>query len=343
MSDSPRRDAPPRLGIVGCGAIAGAFHLPALLRHRDVAAGLVFVDRDEARANALREQAGSGRTARDLGEVVGELDGVIVATPHHLHAPLAAQAAASGVHVLCEKPVAANGAELERVLDAAGATRVHVAVNNNRRLYPSFRRVHAMLRDGAIGEIRRATLTLGEKFAWPAASGHYFGRASGGRGVVADTGAHVLDLLCWWLGDNVILDDAQDDSAGGSEADARLTGHAGAAQWTVRLSWLSRLANTFRIEGTRGVIEGEMYDWRTITVTGKDGRPRVERCATGTSTIDEVGFALVDSFLDAVRGGSAPLVTIADVAPSIRLIDAYYAARRPMPQAWQPCAAAWTA
>lgn len=325
---------PPSLAIVGCGAIASSFHLPALLRHAGLRERLIFVDPDATRAQALAAKAGGGRTATRVEEVIGAVQGAIIATPHNLHAELAASFARAGVHVLCEKPVAASGRELDDVIAAAATGGVHVAVNNNRRLYPSFRRVRDLLTEGAVGQVREIRLTLGEKFDWPAASGFYFGRNSGGHGVVADTGAHVLDLLCWWLGGEPELLECRDDSFGGSEAEATIHCRRDGIEAHVHLSWLSKLENRYAIVGSRGSISGEMYDWRTITRTGSDNVAHAVKCAKGGATLDEVGYDLVDSFVAAAGGGPAPLVTVQDVAPSVRMTEKYYASRTAGPLPW---------
>ncbi len=91
-------------------------------------------------------------------------------------------------------------------------------------------------------------------YDWPVASDFMFRRDMGG-GVLADTGAHVLDLLMYWLGDHASVE-YKDDAAGGVEADCelRLTMASG-AKGVVRLSRTRNLRNTWILEGERGTLE----------------------------------------------------------------------------------------
>lgn len=107
-----------RLGLIGTGKIsaqladaarrAGGFRLSALL------------SRDATRGAAFAEANGIERTyTEEAAFLAAGLDAVYVATPNSCHAPYAIAAAAHGLHVLCEKPVAANAAEWEAMRRAA--------------------------------------------------------------------------------------------------------------------------------------------------------------------------------------------------------------------------------
>src|SRR5712664_4161598 len=94
------------IALVGCGAIAQTFHLPALLAEPGVRERLILVDRDLARAQALGDGRGLSAYASDLDDVLGRIDAAVLAVPHRLHFALAMRCLSSGVHVLCEKPLA---------------------------------------------------------------------------------------------------------------------------------------------------------------------------------------------------------------------------------------------
>ncbi len=111
--------------MVGCGAIARAFHVPALLRHRDAARHLILVDRDVERARALAAEFGVERTADNYLDVLPDVDGIVVTVPHHLHYRIAMDCLRAGKHVLCEKPLSEapqEARELVAAADAAGVT-----------------------------------------------------------------------------------------------------------------------------------------------------------------------------------------------------------------------------
>src|SRR5687768_3065184 len=118
---------PLRLGVVGCGAVAELYHLPALLASTEVEL-VAFVDPDLARARRLADRAPGAEALTDVDQLAGRVDAVLVATPNAWHAPLGAPLLAAGVHVLVEKPMARTAAECDELLAAARAGGAVLAV-----------------------------------------------------------------------------------------------------------------------------------------------------------------------------------------------------------------------
>ncbi|MBI4419846.1 MAG: Gfo/Idh/MocA family oxidoreductase, partial [Gemmatimonadetes bacterium] len=193
-------------------------HVPALAEHPGVRDRLVLVDRDLDRARGLAGAFGVTSVAADYRDVLGRVGGVVIALPHHLHFRAALDCLRAGVHVLCEKPLAESAAEVAELVAAAEQSHVTLAVNNTRRLFPPSRKVHELLSEGAIGAVRFLGFYEGAKYGWPSASGFAFGLRGTAKGVLLDLGAHVLDLVCWWLGCRPRVTAYADDSFGGSEA-----------------------------------------------------------------------------------------------------------------------------
>jgi predicted dehydrogenase len=259
--------------------------------------------------------------------------GAIIATPHHLHTPLTLEFVEQGIHVLSEKPLSGTAAEVDQVVAAAAANRVHVLVNQTRRLYASNQEVKRRIATGAIGDLREIDYVLGEPFGWPAETNTYFGVAAGGRGVLFDTGAHIVDLVCWWLGGEPEIVGYEDDSRGGTEAVAEVRLRLGEATARIRLSWLSKLRNTYRITGTRGSIEGRVYESSSFTARDSSGKAtRVK--ADGTREWSYFATRLLDNFVGVVEGREQPIVSAADVRPAISVIDTCYQRRSTMDEPW---------
>src|SRR4051812_35257731 len=105
MSDGTR--GPLRLGVVGCGAIAVRSHLPAFQALPGVEV-IAACSGHRATADAAAARFAIPRVYDHWRELVAdpELDAVAVCAPNALHAPVAIAAAASGKHVLVEKPIA---------------------------------------------------------------------------------------------------------------------------------------------------------------------------------------------------------------------------------------------
>lgn len=324
---------PPVIALVGCGAIADAFYLPALSKRADLRASLIVVDRNLERAESVRSRLGAASATDDHRTVLDRVQGAIVATPHHLHTPLTLEFVERGVHVLCEKPLSRTVAEVEQVVAAAAEHGVHVAVNHTRRLFSSFREIQRLIASGAIGELQEIDYVLGEPFGWPAETNTYFGVEAGERGVLFDTGAHIVDLVCWFMGGEPELVSYADDSRGGTEAVAKVTVRRAAATANIHLSWLSKLRNTYRIVGTEGSLEGRVYEWSSYTRRDRNGRAksiRTDRAREFTHFAD----MLLDNFSAVVEGREVPIVSASDVRPAIALIDSCYARRARLEAPW---------
>lgn len=323
------------MAVIGCGAITEALHLPALSRHPDVISRAICVDPNLDRAQAMATKFGASRAVERYEDVIGDIDGAIVAVPPSLHYGVTLSLVNRQVNVLCEKPLTETGEQARDVIARAAQTGAALCVNNYRRLYPSSIKTKELIETGALGTVRQFEFSWGEKFDWPAASGSYFGLAAGGRGVLADKGSHLLDLACWWLGGKPDITSYEDDSMGGTEAAATLKFRIKECEGVLRLSWLSRYENTFEIEGDRATVTGHLFDWNTLglQMSGSADR-RTLRLPTAAKIPEDLGSSMIDNFLDVLRGHAVPVVAGADVLPSIELIDECYARRRRMSLPW---------
>ena len=77
----------------------------------------------------------------------------MIATPNDLHKELSIAALKAGKHVVCEKPVALNTAELDEIVAVAQETGNTFMVHQNRRWDPDFLLVRELYRNGQIGDL----------------------------------------------------------------------------------------------------------------------------------------------------------------------------------------------
>jgi predicted dehydrogenase len=332
------QDAKLRLAVVGCGAITSLHHLPAIALSERVEAA-VLVDVDAGRARALAERFGVPEVAADAGDLGGRVDAAIVALPNSLHAPVSIDLLRRGVHVLVEKPMAMNVRECDEMIAAAGAGRAVLAVGHEFRFFDSSQLVRNLLRDGLLGEIRRFEMRQGVIPRWPFATDFFLKKETAGGGVLADYGAHVLDLLLWWLGDWADVE-YRDDAMGGVESDCelRLTMASGLAG-TVEISRTRNLENICVFEGTRATLEVGVWDPdpeirlliadREVSLAGRARRHE-------GAALDFTGAFVrqLDDFAAAVRQGREPFVPGSEGRRSLALIEACYARRRPLDLPW---------
>lgn len=82
------------------------------------------------------------------------IEAVAIVTPNHLHAPIAMAFLEAGIHVICDKPLAVSLEEGEKLATLAREKDRVFAVTYTYTGCPLVRHARAMVRDGALGEIR---------------------------------------------------------------------------------------------------------------------------------------------------------------------------------------------
>ena len=192
---------PVRVGLIGCGKV-GSIHAAAL-RALPEADFVAACDASPDRAAAFASRYGA-RPFAEVGTLLrdGGVEAVVIGTPHPLHAEPAVRAAAAGVHVLVEKPMAATLADCDAMLAAARKAGVLLGVVSQRRWYEPVVRMKAAIDAGKIG---RPALGVFQMYSWrdPAyyTSDPWRGRwDTEGGGVLVNQSPHQLDILLWLMG-----------------------------------------------------------------------------------------------------------------------------------------------
>jgi predicted dehydrogenase len=145
---------PARIAVVGCGHWATEAHLPALAA--DSRAELVGVcDPDPEKRAYAAQRFQVGETFEDVSELLARAqpDGVVVAVPHVLHAPLGMAVLAAGAHLLVEKPFVLDPDDGRRMIRAARSSAREILVGYPWHYNVQARDLRTRLAAGAIGEI----------------------------------------------------------------------------------------------------------------------------------------------------------------------------------------------
>lgn len=185
-----------KCGIVGFGFI-GPHHADAIRR-------LGFADVVAVCSNdpAARDKAARLHIPRfydNYEDLIAdpEIDVVDIATPTHLHHPIAMAALSRGKHVVVDKPIATNSALASEMVRAAYSSGVVNAVTFNYRYYPIVQQARLMVANGEIGNIHlvhgyylQEWLLYDTDFSWRLEP-----ERSGEGAMVTDAGCHWFDLV----------------------------------------------------------------------------------------------------------------------------------------------------
>ncbi|MDR0561120.1 MAG: Gfo/Idh/MocA family oxidoreductase [Spirochaetaceae bacterium] len=189
-----------RYGIIGCGGIAEAKHLPSIQKLKDV--GMVcFCDIVKERAEkANKEYAeGKGKVFTDYRELLKEdLDAVCVLTPNSSHSEISVAALEAGLHVLCEKPMAKNYHEAKAMLAARDKSGKLLTIGYQNRYRPDSLFLKAECDKGTLGDIYFAKATAIRRRAVPT-WGVFLDEEKQGGGPLIDIGTHALDLTLFMM------------------------------------------------------------------------------------------------------------------------------------------------
>ena len=183
---------PLRWGILGTGAIAHTFArgVAAAANGRLVAVG----SRTLGSAEKFAAEFGGLRAHGDYAALLAdpEVEAVYIATPHPQHAGWAIAAARAGKHILCEKPLALNRGDAERMIAAARAGGVTLMEAFMYRCHPQTVKILEIVRSGVLGKL--AVLQGAFSFFMPFQAEHrLFANDLGGGGIL-DVGGYPVSF-----------------------------------------------------------------------------------------------------------------------------------------------------
>lgn len=190
-----------RVGLIGSGFVS-AIHCEALKR---VPAAEVVAVASPHHAGEFAACHGIGRWFSDYRRMleIKDLDLVVLGLPNDLHCQATLDAAAAGKHVVCEKPLALNLEEADRMIEACRAARVKLMYAEELCFAPKYVRLKQLVEEGALGRVY--FLKQSEKHDGPHASWFWDVRRSGG-GVSFDMGCHAVEFFRWMLNKPPALD-----------------------------------------------------------------------------------------------------------------------------------------
>ena len=144
-----------RLGVLSVARIGTVKVIPAMQK----CAGLevtAIASRDLGRARATAASLGIPQAYGSYEELLADpaIDAIYNPLPNHLHVPWSIRAAEAGKHVLCEKPIGLDVAEVEKLIAARDRAGVQIAEAFMIRVHPQWLRTREIVQSGEIGELR---------------------------------------------------------------------------------------------------------------------------------------------------------------------------------------------
>lgn len=187
-----------KVAVIGCGSM-GRVHASKYVNMPQVEL-VGVVDQHYESAQALAERCQT-RAFASWEELVSEAspDAVSICLPTPLHKPYVLMAARSGVHAICEKPLAGTLADCQEMMDACKHGGVRLFVGHVIRFFPSYVDLKNKVEAGTIGRVgvahaRRAGMHPGSKGTW-------YSDDSATGGVIMDLLIHDIDFMRSILGE----------------------------------------------------------------------------------------------------------------------------------------------
>jgi predicted dehydrogenase len=323
---------PVRWGILSTAGIATKKVIPGMLKSKAlVVSGLA--SRDMQRAKAAAAELGIARAYGSYEAMLAEpdIEAIYNPLPNHLHVPLTLAAAQAGKHVLCEKPMAMNAAELEALRPYA--SRVHLREAFMVRQHPQWIDARDRVRRGEIGELRFAQVGFSYFNDDPS---NIRNQADIGGGALYDIGCYAIVAGRWFFDAEVRQAIAMMDRDPGFATDRSTSGlldFGEGRQLSFAVSTQAAPYQRVVLEGTRGRLEIEIPfnappdkpcrywidDGRAL-----DGASRVE---TVQPVADQYQLQ-AEAFSRAVRAEQPDTVALDDAVWNMRTIDALFASVR---------------
>ena len=319
------------VGIVGSGR-AGMIHAQNFARLVP-GAGVAAVSDPVNETRAAAAEALGGVAQYDHYEALlddPKVQAILIAAPTALHCEIALAAAARGKHVFCEKPMAMNPEECDRMVEAAEKAGIVLQIGFMRRFDEAFRQARERVQAGEIGEVVLVkSCTHGPTYPRP-----WMFDLRQSNGPLAEVCSHDIDTVRWFTGsefqevyaiagnyrtpearaefpdfyDQVLLTARFENGSQGS-----ITGEQG-----VQYAYDSRV----EIVGTHGLITiGRLNAGNTVVCT-RDKELRQPAIVSWTGLYRDAYLAEDCEFIDAIRSQRPAAVTGRDGRAAVAVVNA---------------------
>lgn len=281
--------------------------------------------RDQARARAWADGRGIEHAYGSYEELLAsDIDAVYIGLPNSMHVEWSIKALEAGKHVLCEKPLARDPAEVERAFDAADRAGRVLMEAFMWRFHPQTDEIVRLVREGAIGELRVIRPAFGFNLPW----------LENVRWNAALEGGALMDVGCYCVSAARLVAGAEPERVsgeqvlGGDGVDARFTAllrFPGDVLATFDCGMDVHRRNQLEVVGSEGTLwvpsPWQTWDGPLIVLTRENDEPQEIRPEGGDPYTLEL-----EELARAITGGEPPRLGRADALGQARAIQALYRA-----------------
>ena len=315
-----------RLGIIGVGNM-GTGHSGYLTEGKVPTVELTAVaDYNPEKLKAFKEKYGDKIKLFDNAEALmdsGEVDAVMIATPHYDHPVLAIKALQKGLHTLIEKPAGVYTKAVREMNEVAQKTDKVFGIMYNQRTNPLYQKLRDLIQSGELGEIKRTNWIITNWYrpqSYYNSGGWRATWAGEGGGVLLNQDPHQLDLWQWTCGmpkrvrafcsfgkfHNIEVED---------DVTAYVEYENGATGLFVTTTGEAPGTNRFEVSGDMGKIvieDDKLTFWRNriserkfnAEYTGGFGSPECWKCEVPVTGQNSQHAGITSNFADAILKGT---------------------------------------
>lgn len=182
--------------VLGCGVIANQLAQAMESRGQKLYA---IANRTYSKAIAFAEQYGVQRVYENIDQLFEDenVDIVFISTPHNTHMEFIRKALNAGKHVLCEKSVTLNSAELQEAIDLAAQEHVILAEAMTIYHMPIYKKLKEIIKSGRLGSVKLIQMNFGSYKEYDM-NNRFFNRNLAG-GAMLDIGVYALSFVRWFM------------------------------------------------------------------------------------------------------------------------------------------------
>ncbi|MFH5181374.1 Gfo/Idh/MocA family protein [Paenibacillus sp. TAB 01] len=267
-----------RVAIIGQGRSGRDIHAFSLSQMKDRFEIVAVADRLQERLDRAQEELNCDVYSdyQDLFKR-NDLDLIVNASPSNYHYSITKEILEHGFNVLCEKPLARTAAEVDVLIETAKQSGKLLAVYQQSRYAPAYRKIQEIIQSGAIGRVVQVSIAynnFARRWDWQTLKANHGGN-------LLNTGPHPVDQALQFYGSETmpkitsIMDRA--NTAGDAEDYVKVILHgAGRPVIDVEISSCCAYPSfTYNVQGTSGGIKGSTthLDWKYFN---PDEAPKLE-------------------------------------------------------------------